>query len=218
MQWRFHWTDADLTPWQQRPFSAGVELGPRPGDNRDNHERVVAWEEPGPPQAVARRLADAVLRFDIFPANLATGVLVRTPLQVGDTVGLRYHFVPGLDLFFAARVIDRFEQSADGQWRCGFTYRTLQGHPEVGEETFVVEKDLTTGKIIVALRSWSRPGIWLASLTDPITRALQLRAGQSALDHLEQIANPGGPMLPMTPPLLGGRNLRTRLLRSEERW
>jgi hypothetical protein len=220
MQWLFRWTasDADLTPWQRRPFSVGVELGPRPQDNRDNHERNLAWEEPGLPQAIARRLADAILRFDIFPPNLATGVMARAPVQIGDTVGLRYHFVPGLDLFFAARVIDRFEQTEAGQWRCGFAYRTVRGHPECGEETFVVEKDLTTGKITVALRSWSRPGFWLATLACPIVRALQLRAGRSALDHLEQIANPGGPTLPLTPPLLGGRGSRTRLLRSDEQW
>ena len=49
-------------------------------------------------------------------------------------------FVAGVDLFFAARVTDRFEDVANNQWRCGFTYRTLQGHPECGEETFIVEK------------------------------------------------------------------------------
>jgi hypothetical protein len=216
MQWQFRWSasDADLTPWQQRPFSVNVELGPRPQDNRDNHERVVAVEDPGPPQVVARRLADAILRFDIFPPHLATGVLARTPVQLGDTIGLRYHFVPGLDLFFAARVIACFENEANGQWRCGFTYRTIQGHPECGEETFVVEKDLATGKVKAALRSWSRPGMWLATVTYPLVRRWQLRAGQSALDHLEQLANPSEPR----PPLPGHRNLRTGLLRSDERW
>src|SRR5271166_1936298 len=99
MDWQIRWitSDVDLARWQQRPFSVGVELGPRPQDNRDNHERMVACEEPGPPQAVARRLADAILCFDIFPPNWASGVLARAPVQVGDTVGLRYHFVPGLD-------------------------------------------------------------------------------------------------------------------------
>jgi Domain of unknown function (DUF1990) len=220
MQWLFgrNESNADLSTWQQRPFSVGVELGPRPGDNRDNHERVVGLEEPGPPQAVARRLADAILRFDIFPPSMVTGVLTRAPVQIGDTVGLRYQFVPGLDLFFAARVIDRFEHSADGQWRCGFTYRTLQGHPECGEETFVVEKDLATGNITAALRSWSRSGAWLATLAHPIVRRLQLRAGRSALDHLAQLADPGGLTATSAPTFMQRRNLRTGLLRSDERW
>jgi hypothetical protein len=220
MDWQFRWLSGapNLTKWQQQPFSAGVELGPRSQDNRDNHARIVACEEPGPPQAIARRLAEAILRFDIFPPHLATGVLARAPVQVGDTVGLRYHFVPGLDLFFAARVIDCFDQEVNGQWRCGFTYRTVQGHPECGEETFVVEKDIVAGIITVALRSWSRSGSWLATVGYPLVRRWQLRAGRSALDHLQQLADTGKPSPILTPPLLGGRNLRTGLLRSDERW
>jgi hypothetical protein len=181
-----------LDRWESRSFSADVEKGPRPGDRRDNHERVIGCESPGLPEAngIARRTADAILRFAVFPPAMLTGVLRRTPVEVGDTIGLRYFFVPGIDLFFAARVIDRFEGATDTLWRCGFTYRTLVGHPACGEETFIVEKDLVTGKVTAALRSWSRPGIWIATLTYPIMRRLQLRAGRAALDHLERIANP----------------------------
>ena len=107
MQWLFRWSDPDLSTWEQRPFSADSESGPRPNDNRDNHERMVACEEPGPPRAIARRLADAILRYDVFPSSMVIGVLRRTPVEIGDTVGVRFHFVPGLDLFFAARVTDR---------------------------------------------------------------------------------------------------------------
>ena len=187
MQWLCRWTEADLAYWGQRPFTTDVEAGPRPRDHRDNHERIVGTEAPGLPLAngMARRLADAILRFDVFPPSLLAGVVRRTPVEIGDTVGLRYHFVPEIDLFFAARVIDRFEDATDRQWRCGFTYRTLKGHPACGEETFVVEKELATGKITVALRSWSRPGLWIAKATYPIMRRLQLRAAREALDHLE---------------------------------
>ena len=226
MDWLCQWTstDADLARWEQSRFSVKVEKGPRPHDKRDNHQRVVGCEEPGLPSAhgSARRLADAILRFDVFPPSLLRRIVRRTPVEVGDTIGLRYHFVPGLDLFFAARVIDRFEDVTNNQWRCGFTYRTLQGHPECGEEAFIVEKDLMTGKVTVALRSWSRPGLWIARLAYPLVRRWQLRAGRAALDHLENIAHPGetGPLFvpPTMRSLFGRRNLRTGLLRSDERW
>lgn len=190
MDWILRWRNHDLTRWQKQPFSPQVEAGPRPQDNRDNHERIVAYEAPGPPQpdGLARRLADAILRFDVFPRSMLTGVLRRQPVEPGDTVALRYRFLPGLDLFFAARVIECFDATTDTCWRCGFTYRTLLGHPECGEETFVVEKDLASGAIKVALRSWSRPGSWLAWLMYPIVRRWQLQAGRAALDHLEAIA------------------------------
>jgi len=81
-------------------------------------------------------------------------------------------------------------------WRAGFTYQTLEGHPELGEETFSVEKDEASGRVSVALRSWSRPGAWLISLVYPYARRCQLRAGRAALDHLEQ-------MIRRTPVLVG---------------
>jgi uncharacterized protein (UPF0548 family) len=91
-------------------------------------------------------------------------------------------------LFFAARVVDRFDGPDGGLWRTGFTYRTLAGHPELGEETFSVEKDLATGRVRVALRSWSRPGTWFTRLGRPAMRRLQRFANAAALDHLEAAA------------------------------
>jgi uncharacterized protein (UPF0548 family) len=179
-----------LDEWEAAPFWPGVDLPPGPGDYRDVHEREVAAEGPGEPAAHGpfRRLADAVLGFDVFPPGLVTAVLRRKPVDVGDTVGVCYHFLPGLDLFFAARVVDRFDGPAGPLWRTGFTYRTLRGHPELGEETFCVEKDLATGRVRVALRSWSRRAMWLARAAGPVGRRLQLQAGRAALDHLEHIA------------------------------
>lgn len=196
MKWLFACCGpADLAPWEGRPFSRGVEAGPRQRDNRDSHERVVGWESAGLPQenGVCRRLADAVLRFDVFPPELATGVTRRQPLQVGDAVGVRYHFLPGVDVFFASRVIERFDRVEGDLWRAGFVYRTLDGHPELGEEVFCVEKNLTTGQVQVALRSWSRPGTLLAQLGYPLVRRMQLRAGRAALDHLESLAKHDAP-------------------------
>jgi hypothetical protein len=188
--WHFLGQKPRLERWEKREISPGVVQGPGPKDNRDNHERVVARENPGPPEEHGpyRRLADAILAYRIFPAGLVSGVLRRQPVQIGDTVGVRYAFFPGLDLFFAARVIDRFDGPSGHLWRTGFTYRTLQGHPKCGAETFCVEKDMTTGQVLVALRSWSRPGTWLARMFSDWVRSLQLQAACAALDNLEQWA------------------------------
>ncbi len=180
-----------LERYENEPFSPGVEAGPGPRDNRDSYERFVATEAPGVPEPDGpfRRLADAVLGYQVFPSWLVNGVLRRTPVEVGDAVGIRYHFCPGFDFFFAARVYERFDEQAGEWWRAGFSYRTLRGHPETGEETFSVEKEMATGRVRVALRSWSRPGIFLAKLGYPLTRRIQKRASAAALDHLEEIAH-----------------------------
>ena len=94
------------------------------------------------------------------------------PLRTGDVVGLRYHLAPGLDLFFASRVVDVFDAPDGGVHRTGFRYRTLVGHPEIGEETFSVETHLTSGVVQVALRSWSRPRSVLARLGSRVRAAI----------------------------------------------
>jgi hypothetical protein len=190
MDWLWFNQCPNLQPWTARPFSPGVELGPGPGDRGDNHERIVVVEEPGPPLADGpfRRLARAIFAFDIFPPRVAFGVLQRSPIEIGDCAGVCYRLIPGCRLFFAARVYERFDDQHGETWRAGFSYHTLVGHPMCGEETFCVEKNLTTGQILVALRSWSRPVHWSTRWGNPIARRQQLQAGRSALDHLQSIA------------------------------
>ncbi len=179
-----------LETWEARPFAAGAESGPGPADRRDAYEREVGVEPPGPPEPDGpfRLAATEILGFRVFPPRIVTGVLRREPVEVGDTVGICYHFVPGVDLFFAGRVTGRFDGEQSGLWRAGFSYRTVDGHPELGEETFCAEKDLATGRVVVALRSWSRAGTWLAWAGYPITRRLQVGASRAALDHLARAA------------------------------
>jgi uncharacterized protein (UPF0548 family) len=113
-------------------------------------------------------------------------VIRRAPLEVGDTVGAHYVGFRVVRVFFASRVVDVFdgERDRDGWWRTGFTYRTLARHPELGEETFGVETELATGRVRVALRSWSRPGTWLTRALAPVLRRVQVAASHGALDHL----------------------------------
>jgi uncharacterized protein (UPF0548 family) len=182
----------DLEAWEKRPLWPGVEDGATKEDRQDAHEREVGVEAPGVPEpnGLHRRAAAAILRYDIFPPRLVRPVVRRAPVQVGDTVGICYHQAPGLDLFFAARVVACFDEEKGSVWRTGFTYRTLVGHPEYGEETFSVEKDMATGRVIVALRAWSRPGTVLALMFAPWVRRQQVRAGRAAPEHLATIAKP----------------------------
>jgi uncharacterized protein (UPF0548 family) len=188
--WRMFGQRPNLELWEKRPFAPGTEGGPRPGDRQDAYEREVSAEAPGAPEPDGpyRRAAAAILAFRVFPPRMVTPVLRREPVEVGDTVGICYHFAPGVDLFFAARVVRRFDELADGTWRAGFTYRTVVGHPELGEETFSVEKEAATGRVVVALRSWSRPGNFLSRILAPLGRRWQVKASGAAADNLAAAA------------------------------
>jgi uncharacterized protein (UPF0548 family) len=178
-----------LDAWEKRPFSPGVLDGPRASDNFDRHASIVGTEPAGEPLADGpfRRVAQAISEYRVFPPHLVERVLRRTPLQVRDTVGMNYRLGPGVRMFMACRVIDVFDGPKGNVWRSGFTYRTLQGHAALGEETFAVEKDLTTGEASVSLTAWSRPGHWLMRIGYPYARWCQRHAGKAAVKWLKEV-------------------------------
>ncbi len=176
-----------LERWEQRAFHAMARTA---RDRDDVYERDLAPEAPGEPGERFRRVHAAIRAYSIFPPSLVAGV-TRRPIEAGDVVGIHYRGFPLVRLFFAARVVEVFDGPGEGAfagwWRAGFRYRTLVGHPELGEESFTVEKELATGRVRVALRSWSRPGTCLARTFSPVVRRAQVRASHAALAHLAAI-------------------------------
>lgn len=59
--------------------------------------------------------------------------------------------------------------------RCrGFAYGTLAGHPESGEESFMIEHH-ADDRVSLTITAFSRPGTRLATVTGPLGRTLQRR-------------------------------------------
>ncbi len=56
--------------------------------------------------------------------------------------------------------------------RAGFAYGTLPGHPERGEESFVVEWD-PDGSVWLTVTAFSRPAAWYTRAAGPLTRVAQ---------------------------------------------
>lgn len=181
-----------LEPWLDRPVDPRLPGGPPFGAHQDCYEREVGREPVGPPGALHRRLAGEIMRFNVFPPWLATPVVSESPLRLGSTVGVWYHPVPGLGVFFASRVVRLVDQETSEGWRTGFVYQTLVGHPELGEELFCVTKH-PDGSLHARLSSWSTPGTWLSRLFAPLVRIMQVHAGRAALTHLSQLAQRSTP-------------------------
>jgi len=55
--------------------------------------------------------------------------------------------------------------------RYGFAYGTLPGHPERGEEAFVVQH--ANGRLVFRIMAFSKPAEVLARLGGPVTRRIQ---------------------------------------------
>ncbi|UQX04066.1 DUF1990 domain-containing protein [Streptomyces sp. RerS4] len=56
--------------------------------------------------------------------------------------------------------------------RTGFAYGTLTGHPECGEESFLVEID-AAGAVWFTVTAFSRPNAWYTRLAGPLVPLLQ---------------------------------------------
>ena len=54
----------------------------------------------------------------------------------------------------------------------GFAYGTLPGHPEAGEEAFVVERQ-PDDAVVFHITAFSRPGTWYTRSAGPLNRLLQ---------------------------------------------
>ena len=78
----------------------------------------------------------------------------------------------------------------DGQNRWGFAYGTLPGHPEQGEEAFVVSiaPDET---VRFEIEAFSRPGDILVRLAGPVGRGFQQGGTRNYLSALKRFVNTG---------------------------
>ena len=68
----------------------------------------------------------------------------------------------------------RVVYEVDEERRKGFAYGTLPGHPERGEESFLVELH-DSGEVTFTIRAFSSPASLLARVGGPVSRAVQRR-------------------------------------------
>ncbi|WP_270888651.1 DUF1990 family protein [Pedococcus sp. 5OH_020] len=105
-----------------------------------------------------RRASEAVLTFE---PQRATGL---RPLTSGSRA------VEGVDVLNRLGPVPvpcRVVWMLDSPTRAGFGYGTLQGHPESGEEGFLVERH--GEEVYAAVRAYSRPVAWWTRLGGPLT-------------------------------------------------
>lgn len=89
----------------------------------------------------------------------------RPMLRPGDTAIMH---VP----LFPPKVPTRVVYVVDEPLRKGFAYGTLPGHPERGEEAFIVEyRD--DDSVWLTIRAFSRPSSWIFWLGYPLVRLMQ---------------------------------------------
>ncbi|KAB2345677.1 DUF1990 family protein [Actinomadura rudentiformis] len=147
-----------------------------------SHLRVRTLVGEGP--VAMRNAADALMEFWMHRAipvrieasarRVAPGVSVVVGLGVGP-----------LRLRAPCRVV----WVEDGEKRVGWAYGTLPGHPEEGEEAFVVHMD-DTGDVWLTVTAFSRPGGRLARAGGPLVPFMQRAYARRCGAVLRRLARP----------------------------
>lgn len=109
------------------------------------------------------------------------------PVQVGTTIALATRQL-GVWLSFCCRVT----AATDEHDASGFTYATLPGHPECGEESFTVTR-APGGTVRFEIDARWRTSSRLARLAGPLAPILQRRATQRYLESMGRLT--AGPSL-----------------------
>jgi uncharacterized protein (UPF0548 family) len=87
--------------------------------------------------------------------------------------------------FVALAAPCRIVRVIDDETRWGFAYGTLPGHPEQGEESFVVSIS-SDGEVRFEIVAFSRPGDALVRLSGPLGRTIQKGGSKGYLHALRR--------------------------------
>jgi uncharacterized protein (UPF0548 family) len=157
------------------------EVGATRGDLPAGYHHLYAATVLGEGRALFERAGDAVLRWQV---QRGAGLDVRAEAE---------RAAPGVRLVTLLRLGPvsvpapcEVVYVVDEPYRRGYAYGTLPGHPEVGEESFVVSidrDDVVTFEVV----AFSRAGTWWARLGGPVSRWVQRRVTARYLTAL-----PGG--------------------------
>ena len=124
------------------------------------------------------RAADALLTWQMHRRAGLAVTASHERVETGAVAELRLG-VGRLGLRAPVRVVDVVDEPT----RRGFAYGTLPGHPESGEESFVVELG-ETGDVTLAITAVSRPASRLARLAGQVGRRVQSRITDRYLSAL----------------------------------
>lgn len=155
-RWEHAW-QSTLSWGIQRNSGIQIRLKESPSEVVEGTYTPVVFDEAGEPQVPEPVNADEV----VYGAD---GIPIVAP---GDTAELVIPF-----LFFRVVAPCRVIYVIDEPNRKGFAYGTLPGHPESGEEAFIVDHT-EDGSVWLTIRAFSRPAAWQWWAVYPVLRLAQ---------------------------------------------
>jgi uncharacterized protein (UPF0548 family) len=176
--------------WRKAPFNyaeVGQSLGPAPAGYVVTHSRINL----GQGEKIFSKSVDALGNWKMFDLGWVSVCWPEAEIEVGTTVAvLARHF--GFWSLHPARIVFLVNEDDGRMRRRGFAYGTLQGHGEKGEETFIIEwRHADDDSVWYDLRSFSRPGHILTSISYPLARILQKRFARESTQRMLRTVGEG---------------------------
>jgi uncharacterized protein (UPF0548 family) len=143
------------------------EIGASTGPLPVGYRHVRRSRSIGTGAAAFDSAADQLLSWNV---HRQAGLGVEAPAAsaaLGSTIVLRVEIGP-LRIFAPCRVVAVIDEPRQR----GFAYGTLPGHPETGEELFVVTRS-ADDQVHFHISAFSRPSTWWARIGGPVTRRVQ---------------------------------------------
>jgi uncharacterized protein (UPF0548 family) len=162
----------------------------------DDYATELPGENPGPPHphGAWKAACDVLLNYEFPDPDLITGIFVPDVPLADRIMVLRARFLV-FQFMFGVRIGDVIDEEredpAKGRARVwGFSYRTLEGHFEMGEITFTIWKFLETGAVEFRIHAYSKTGL----IRNPFYRvgfalfgrSLQIRFARTAMERMRQ--------------------------------
>ena len=155
-RWQHAWTET-MSLGIQRLSGLRVTRVDAPAEVLDNTYVPVTFDDDGQPVQPASTTSGEQVYAD-------TGAQLVRP---GDTALLLLGWGPA-----SLRIPVRVVYIVDEPTRRGYAYGTLPGHPESGEEAFIVEH-LDDGSVWLTIRAFSRPAHPALWIVYPVLRLFQ---------------------------------------------
>lgn len=145
-------------------LGGGLIGPPPPGFVQDLSRSSLGYGE-----SVFRAGREAFQRWDQFDLGWVR-VANRPRIVTGELVAVEAHTA-----FVWSMNFSRITEVVDTSVRFGFLYTTTRTHVEEGQEQFVIEYDVSSGRVSYLIEAVSHPRHFLARVAYPFSRAMQHR-------------------------------------------
>jgi uncharacterized protein (UPF0548 family) len=174
----------ELSDLAGAPFTYPCVGGTATGAAPDGFHRARVTATIGSGRGAFDRAAEALMTWRMHAAfGLPLQATEGRAREGVETLGRLGTGPLGLDV--PCRVVWALEEPG----RVGFAYGTLPGHPEAGEEAFVLED--VEGTVRFTISAFSRGARWYSRAVPPATRGLQRLALRRYVATLRRLAAEG---------------------------